>query len=261
MDKHAPLYILSRTSGRPKFFEVMRESVKALTWPGGVTHVIHSDDPRNEAYITGDILIRGEYHGKYCGEAPYNLYQNRLLSVLPQDAWVAFIDDDDAYTAPDVFERIIDDGKVDMYINKAKRWDDVVFPKGWKTQRSFQTECFVLKSNLAKQGKWWGDKGGDHYYTKQIVRKAKRIEWRDVIAVAAQEGKGHGRIVDIGGETWDWDTMKPSDMVYLKMYKGGNGRHAAKLYEMSFAEARRYEKDELGRITYKGETHVSITDK
>ncbi len=251
-----PLYILSRTSGRPQFFKRMRESVAALTWPGGVVHVVHADDPRCESYIDCDILIKGEYHGDYMGDAPYNLYNNRLLKIPPAGAWVAFIDDDDEYTAPDVFEQIINNPDADMFVNKAQRWNDTIWPRHWLTQKSFQTECFVLDSLLAKSGKWWGDRGGDHYYTKQIVRKASKIVWRDVLACKAQEGKGHGKLVDIGGNEWNWDSLPPHEMVHVKMYRGGHGRHAAKLYQMSFAEAREIEKQGLGRVTYKGEENV-----
>lgn len=53
------LYILTRSSGRAEFFRRCRESVKALTYPGPVVHIVHTDDPRDR-YVEGDIIVRGE---------------------------------------------------------------------------------------------------------------------------------------------------------------------------------------------------------
>jgi hypothetical protein len=256
------LYILTRTSGRPEFFRRCRESVKALQWPGDIVHIVHTDDPR-DTYVEGDIIIKGEGYGKNIGSGAPNLYCNRLLEAVPADGWVHFIDDDDVYTEPDVFHRILagNPDKKKMQICKVARWDDKVYPAAWKIQRSFQTECFVLWSSLAKRGKWWSEKGGDHYYTRQIARKATGMQWHDVLAVKAQEGKGHFGRVDIGGEVVDWDSALPGDAkVWCKVYKNGQGRMAAKIYEMPYAEARTLEKYGFGKVMYKGVTVCGITE-
>lgn len=246
------LYVLTRTSGRPKFFERCRRSVSALTWPGGVTHIVHSDDPRNERYIEADILIRGEAHGPYMGGAPYNLYNNRLIKAIPGPGWVHFIDDDDEYVAPDVFERLLEDGRKDrIHIGRVSRGGDIVWPQSWKNQKSFQTECFCMWSDIAKKGKWWADKGGDHHYTRQLTKRYS-LTWVDMMLVQAQNGKSHGALIDLDGSEMDRDTYRPDEEVLVKMFVDKNGRRAAKVNRMPYKEAAVFERHGYGRITYKG---------
>lgn len=246
------LYVLTRTSGRPEFFRRCRESVLALNYPN-VVHIVHSDDPRCEQYIECDILVRGEAHGSYIGTAPYNLYNNRLLSAIPGSGWVHFLDDDDQYVSPDVMDWVTDDLDPELlHVCKARRWEGTVWPRGWKKQKSFQTECFVADAKLAKRGRWWGDKGGDHYYTKQLTRRAG-MEWHDVIVAEAQEGKGHGKLVDIAGSVMDYDACySPDREVWIKLNGDRGKRAGAKLHNMPYSEARVLEKHGYGRVTYRG---------
>lgn len=259
-----PLYILTRTSGRPEFFRRCRESVKALTWPGGVVHIVHVDDPRSERYVECDILIKGMAHGPNMGTAPYNLYNDRLLKAIPSPGWVAFLDDDDVYTAPDVFEQVLGDepDTSKMHICKTMRWNDTIWPRNWGKQTSFQTECFVIYSEIAKKAKWWGDKGGDHHYTRQLTRKLRTpMVWRDVLVAKAQEGKGHGKLVDIGGAVMDTDDYPAEAMVWVKLHKDGLGRKFGKPIEMTFAEGRVFERHAIGKVTYKGEEICDLRTK
>jgi len=243
------LYVLTRTSGRPEFFKACRESVKALDYPE-VVHIVHSDDPRNEQYIDCDILVRGEKHGAYMGSAPYNLYNNRLLSVMDKPGWVHFLDDDDMYTAPDIFSFLEHADKNKIHVCRVMRWNEQIFPKGHDNRPSFQTEIFVTWSDLAKKGKWWSEKGGDHYYSRQLTKIAKQ-EHYDTILAKAQEGKGHGRLIDIGGAMMDYDCLDPDCMVYVKMNDRYKGRSGGKLYHMPFSEAKVIEKYGYGHVTYK----------
>lgn len=245
------LYILTRSSGRAEFFRRCRESVKALAYPGPIVHIVHVDDPR-DAYVEGDIIVQGEAHGPNMGSAPYNLYQNRLLAAIPpEDGWVHFIDDDDYYVGSDVFDWLVgaDPGK--MHVVKVERWDGIVFPKNWKKQRSFQTECFVARRALAKTAKWWSDKGGDHHYSKKLVQRAS-LEWHDIKVVAAQEGKGHGRRVDVGGVEPDYHgSIADDEIVSVKMFSGSRG---GRLVERPYAEALEIERAGQGRVTFRGVT-------
>lgn len=256
-----PLYILTRTSGRPEFFRRCRESVKALNYPN-VVHIVHTDDPRCESYIECDILIRGEAHGAYVGTAPYNLYNNRLLDAVPSGGWIHFIDDDDEYTCPEALDWVHDGmDKEAVNVCKAARWNDTIWPRNWGKQMSFQTECFVLWSTLSKRAKWWGDKGGDHHYTKQLTRRANRT-WNDYLVVRAQEGKGHGQLIDAGGVEMDYDGAYPADREVLVKLDRDRGRRAgAKLHKMPYHEARTLEKHGFGRVTYKGTEVICYSDR
>ena len=244
------LFILTRTSGRPQFFKRCRESVKALSWPN-VVHIVHCDDPRSEKYIDCDILVKGVAHGPNMGTAPYNLYNNRLLDAVPFDGWVYFLDDDDELTGPDVFDFLNGADKKKMHICKAMRWNETIWPKSWGTQRSFQTECFVNWLPNAKLSKWWSDKGGDHYYTRRLTKSLK-LSWHDVLVCKAQEGKGHGKLIDAEGVQFNLDDYPASSKVYVKVYKDGLGRQTGRPYEVVFAEGRILEKYGYGRVTYRG---------
>jgi len=251
------LYVLTRTSGRPTFYARMRESVRALTWPHGVVHVVHSDDPRDTYAADCDMLVKGECHGPYMGSGYYNLYNNRLLAVVPKDCWVAFIDDDDEYAAPDVFERLIDvDEPGKMHTGQVARWGDKI----WNTdphadKRQFQTECFAVRGTVAKKAQWWSEKSGDHYYTRQLLRQVS-TRWHEVLIAQAQEGKGNGKRVDVGGEERDLDNaLRPNDKVWVKMHAGDKRRkRAGGLVQLRYCEAREIEREGYGQVTYKGVT-------
>lgn len=220
-------------------------------------HVVHSDDPRN-TYVDADIVIEGEAHGPYMGSGPYNLYNNRMLEIVPDDVWVAFLDDDDEYTAPDVFQRLIDDNQPNtMHTGQVSRWADKI----WNTdpnakKKEFQTECFAILSNHAKRAKWWGDRSGDHYYTRQLTRTTK-TRWHEVLIARAQEDrKGNGERVDVGHSVVDWDNLiGQDDLVYVKLFsdvprvRGGQGGH---LVQIRYRDAREIEKAGVGIVTFRG---------
>jgi glycosyltransferase involved in cell wall biosynthesis len=211
----SPVYILIRTSNRPQFFARMMETVKNQTYKNIVT-IVHSDDPRDE-YVQGDIILRGCAYGPAFGSGPYNLYNNRLLKAIPADkpGWFHFIDDDDEYASPDVIEKFVKASKRDhINVGRVERWNGTIWPKNWGYQKSFQTECFLVHTDHKSKAKWWGNKGGDHYYSKQLTRILP-INWIDNLLICkAQEGKGHGRKFDQGNKKIDLSTVyKPGDKV------------------------------------------------
>ena len=248
------LYILTRTSGRPAFFARMRETVKSLAWSGPVCHIVHTDDPR-DTYVEGDIIIRGETLGPSFGGGFYNLYQNRLLKAIPGPGWVHFIDDDDEYLGPDVLSFLQGAARTALHVCKTRRVgvskSCEIFPPLWLKQKTFQTECFALWSDIAKKYNWWGEKGGDHHYTNKITRTVP-IVWHDVIATQAQSGKGHGECLDSSGKAIHPGPLDPDTMVHFKMFTSAKGHKQAQLINMPAGEAEVLEKHKLGRITYKG---------
>jgi hypothetical protein len=207
-----PVYILIRTSGRPKFFACMMESIRKQTYPNIVT-IVHSDDPRDE-YVEGDIIIRGTCYSPQYGNGTYNLYNNRLLSAISGEGWYHFIDDDDKYAGNDVIERLVENSKRDhINIARVKRWNNTIFPAKWGQQKSYQTECFFLHTDHRLKAKWWGNKGGDHNYSKQLT-KILPINWIDGLTICeAQEGKGHGLKKDKGGKNHKKPDLAPDTMI------------------------------------------------
>lgn len=196
-----PVYILIRTSRRPRYFARMMDSINKQTYQNIIT-IVHTDEPTDD-YIEGDIIIRGERitHNPADGltklNAPYNLYCNRLLESIPEgDGWYYFLDDDDILSAPDVIEKFVKNSLED-HINVARvsRYG-CLWPKNWKTDNRFHTESFFLHAKHKNLARWWGNRGGDHNYSYQICQQLP-CNWIDgLISAQAQEGKGHGKRLD-----------------------------------------------------------------
>ena len=252
-----PVYILIRTSNRPKFFACMMDSVKKQTYKKIIT-IVHSDDPRDD-YVEGDIIIRGSAYGPEYGSGTYNLYNNRLLKAIPSDkpGYFHFIDDDDEYADVDVIERLVANSKPDhINIGKVKRWNNVIFPRKWKNQKSYQTECFFIHTDYRLKAKWWGHKGGDHYYSKQLTKILPQNWIDDLIICKAQEGKGHGRKLDKGQKEIIQASLKPDAQVPvlgLRKNMSGPRREWLKRNQMKYMrydDALRLEKQGKLKITY-----------
>lgn len=198
--KPLPVYILLRTSSRPKFFLNCYKSIQEQDYPNIVV-ITHIDTEKDREYAKGDMIITSP-------DAPrttkgfYNLFCNSLLDAIPEgDGWYHFIDDDDKYTAPDCISRMVAMAKKD-YINiaRSKRSFGKVWPRTWGKQKSYQTECFFLHTCHKDKARWPNHTGGDHYYSSQLTTIHNLpVNWTDenFIICEAQIGKGHGRRLDI----------------------------------------------------------------
>lgn len=186
-----PIYVLIRTSNRPKFFETMMKSVKEQTYPNIVT-IVHSDN-ENDTYVQGDIVIRSEHLNE--GSAPYNLYCNKLLEAIPSEGWYCFLDDDDMYCNPTTIEKLASNAKED-YINVGKVHRGIAtLPIKFKDSNVFHTEGFLLHTKYKNLAQWNNRRRGDFFYTRQITDKLP-INWVDMVICKMQEGKGCGRRED-----------------------------------------------------------------
>lgn len=188
------------------------ETIKKQTYKNIVT-IVHSDDPRDE-YVKGDIVIHGTVYGSEYGNGSYNLYNNKLLRAIPPDkpGWFHFIDDDDKYASDDVIEKLVENAKKDhVNVARVQRWNKTIWPKHWGSQRSFQTECFFMHTDYRHKAKWWGNRGGDHHYSKQLTKVLPTNWIENLIICKAQEGKGHGRKLDKGGVKVDYSKSYSPD--------------------------------------------------
>lgn len=190
------------------------ESVKIQTYKN-IQTIVHSDDPRDK-YVTGDVIIHGTAYTSEFGNGTYNLYNNRLLKAIPDvSGWYHFIDDDDEYASPDVIEKLVKYSKRDcINVGRVRRifnGKQLTFPKDWGGQKSFQTEIFFLHTDHKDKAKWWGDKGGDHNYSKQFTKILKTNWIDDLIICKAQETKGNGRQLDEGGKNINYKNAFPPD--------------------------------------------------
>ena len=232
----------------------MRESVLALEWDAPVTHVVHTDDPR-DAYVEGDIVVRGEALPPAPNKAPYNEYNNRLLRLVPDEAWVVFIDDDDEYASSDVMKRLIDENQPDvLHIGTVDRGKGLIYNKTAprdKLPRGQHTEAFAVLGKYAKKFKWPQFKAGDKKYSREITRVLP-VVWHPVLVARAVKGRGVGRRQDIDSKPVSGIiSLKPGDMVQFRNMRGG-------LDLIPYHRAKRLEERKQGRITYKG---VQVEDR
>lgn len=248
-----PVYILIRTSRRRAMFNRAMASIKAQTYPN-IKTIVHTDDPR-DGYVTGDIIIKGHKYPRSIGAAPYNLYCNRLLEAVPDvDGWFCFLDDDDEYTAPDVIERLVSESKPDcVNVGKVLRWSASIYPEHWGkriSKRGFQTECFFLHTKHRELGKWWANRGGDHYYTRFLTQLLE-VNWIENLLIAkSQNGKNSGK-------TFDKMSNKISNFVsVLALCPINKGRpdyiRQEEIGILDFSQALELEKSGKVEITYPG---------
>lgn len=212
------VYILIRTSRRPRYFARMMDSINKQTYPN-IKTIVHTDEPTDE-YIEGDIIIQGEritVNPDIRINAPYNLYCNRLLDAIPEgDGWYYFLDDDDILSAPDVIEKFVENAKEDhINIARVSRYG-YLWPKNWGTDNRFHTESFFIHTKNKHLARWWGNRGGDHNYSYQICQHLP-CNWIDgLIAAQAQEGKGWGRRLDYKMSAQRIKEMPPVYVLFLQ---------------------------------------------
>ena len=236
------VYVLVRTSKRPDKFRRCYESIRNQS-EKNICVIVHTDDPR-DTYVIGDIVIRGQTFPRASGNAVYNLYCNRLLDIVPlDDAYVHFIDDDDVYYDNYVIEKLKEKAhRKKINVCKTQRWNDVIFPRSWLSQLSYQTECVFMPAVIAKAARWWGNKSGDHYYTKQLTARYD-TNWIDVIACRAQAGKGHGRPDTVG---------KAEGIVHGIVIRQFGDYQVGEVYAFDAEVAEKHEAGGRIIITYKG---------
>lgn len=104
--------ILTRTSGRPRFFNECVSSIETQTYEN-IRHIVCADDEASYRYAKDktDTVIKaprkpklGEYGLMH---APYNLYCNKLMEEV-KEGWIMFLDDDDIFLNEDSISSIVE---------------------------------------------------------------------------------------------------------------------------------------------------------
>ena len=219
-----PVIVLIRTSGRPKFYANMMASIREQTYPK-IETIVHIDDPADMDYVKGtaNIIVQGRPEtGPEIGSAPYNLYCNTLLDTIPDDidGWFYFLDDDDMFASPDALERMVESSKKNcVNVARSDRGEGNIWPKFWRGQNSFQTECFLIHTAYKGVGRWWSKRAGDHHYSKQLTEKLS-INWIDNLIIArAQQGKNRGARNDLAEPNEKQNKNRRVPVYYLHAVK------------------------------------------
>jgi len=193
------IYVLTRTSGRPRFFSALRASLAEQTHRDFV-HIVHSDDP-TDAYVEGDIVIRGSrlHIDKTTGVYGVERYQQRLLDAIPGEGWIVFVDDDDQFTSPAALAQIaaVCTDPDTMPVWRVRREHGRVSPAGWGSDTTgicwegaaFHTRHIsraVIDSHGGADGRFW-----------ESLAQLLTVEWHDFAPFEPQRSKGYGRRVDL----------------------------------------------------------------
>jgi len=202
--------ILTRTSRRPKFFEVCKNSIENQTYKN-IRHIICIDNDESEEYVKGLDFIR--VHKKTLPNnatidghkeivKPYNLYFNDLLSEV-EGGWVMFMDDDDCFMDNGCLQIIADNA-----INSRALFWKVYITSKQIVPRSpiskthppvwcdVSTLGFLVPESFTGSLVWDGYSRCDYRVATQLYNLAPSIKYIDKILTRTQMGPNSGRNTD-----------------------------------------------------------------
>jgi glycosyltransferase involved in cell wall biosynthesis len=217
MDSKPLVNILTRTSGRPKYFKNCINSIKKQTY-SNINHIVSIDDDKSEEYVkkyTNNYIRVKKYEGKIPlldketgarRAAPYNLYLNDLRNEV-KDGWIMFLDDDDMFLEDNAIEEIIN--LIDNN-NQIVFWK-VKFPERIIPQKKLFDNKIIALNHFSMIGFMYHKihdnkadfdyfSGGDFHFISQLAPKIPTSLWVDKVYTGIQrkhEMGGFGRKDDL----------------------------------------------------------------
>lgn len=168
------LYVITRSSERPKYFAENVASIREQNLPDGleIVHLVSYDSPSTYEYLKdySDLVLKSvqREERRKPGHFPYNLYCNQLHELIDKPGWVMYLDDDDIYESDLSVQKIAAnfDSTDNLIIWK------VMFPEGIKPAESrfkrkvvypkgFPAICFCYHTKWLKHAVWDERKGAD----------------------------------------------------------------------------------------------------
>jgi len=201
------LYILTRTSKRPRMFQRLRDSIASQNYDGPIMHIVHTDDLSDD-YVKGDMIASSPRSRKTEKQtAPWELYNLALLEAVQiygQPGFITFMDDDDMYSSPHSLSTIADVAQPGiMPIWKVQRENGRISPAQWRGDLTsnngricweasgFHTNHLTTAINIGIDG----NDGADGRFWATISQHLQ-MQWINKILTKPQVGKGHGRRKD-----------------------------------------------------------------
>ena len=182
------LNVLTRTSGRPNFFKLCRQSVASQDYPN-LKHVLLVDDKNQNDYVydyDGVDKVISINSGDF---EHYDQYLNEGLKHLPKGELFCVMDDDDFYTKPDSLSRAVKAlGNKDLVLFRVKAAAATVPYTNRMTGKNKYLEAgnfsmlgFVMKTDFArdKNGvliEFPARHGGDYGFINRCARSNYRGE-------------------------------------------------------------------------------------
>lgn len=190
--------VITRTSGRPRFFEQCRRSVLMQTEPA--YHIVISDDPADE-YMEGDLVLRVPH----IPGRGHNLYFNQVRQhIPPSHPWVIFLDDDDRFLGPFSLDLIRDEilkqvfTREDcLYLWQVEFTDERLIPGNAFGQLpqpgNISGIGFCYHSKHWED--WKGEAMGDFHVINALYSRLNPV-WIEAVLTGVQE-IGHGLKMDL----------------------------------------------------------------
>ena len=109
-------------------------------------------------------------------------YFNQAMSIVPDDNYVIYLDDDDRLLYNDWVKMILKKD-VDVLIGKFKMGENHNNKLiGEKIQRGeIGTSCFAIRSEIAKKYQWPTRRGGDYMFIKKITENYNPVFTHHII--------------------------------------------------------------------------------
>ncbi len=204
------IYVLTRTAGRPKFFEKCAQSVFDQSYPD-VVHVIgyESDDAATRAYIDKSTHLREPILVGYPAGSPdsdgqifYNRYFTDIykrLEHLGAENWITYLDDDDVFQDEHALQALQDAVKppTRMVIGRAD-WNGI-FPAhdqmGVRPHyNSIATSGWMFRASLLPYAHWRTDIHSNWVVAQNIYDQLEpwEVEWVDKVLARMQRPDGSG---------------------------------------------------------------------
>lgn len=189
------LNIITRTKGRPKFFQICYETIHNLNFKNlKLNHwVIYDDDDTLEylsKYKDIQLFKAGPCQQKMSPHArlPHNDYFNQVYQHI-EDGVVFHVDDDNFISYPNAFldieDKILELKKDEAiivqfelaYNNTGRRPSCNSIQEEKVAQGDIDGSCLICPIELAKQATWPPNRAGDFHFIKEICNQASSMHW------------------------------------------------------------------------------------
>ncbi|MHB1952763.1 MAG: glycosyltransferase family A protein [Sulfobacillus sp.] len=192
----APVYVLTRSSNRPREFARCRRSVASQTV--ATKHFVSYDTAETLAYLLPYDGIR-----LFSLELPKmhpNLYPEVMLSAVPPDNWVMFLDDDDVF----VHDRALEFATLFLHDTGAlvywKLWrpDKEICPKDPRAPAFGEVGscCYLFWRGIQQPTGWQPKRGGDYPFFARLKETRKMLFLDHCLTAVGYEDRVSGWKID-----------------------------------------------------------------